>query len=202
MRDKQQCEYALPSFLNIPNVIGFPVSDEKTLLPCQSLAFLGLGVNAKDRSFSFLLTKGKMQLTSLHPLLKKNKKFAPYRRWLGNKPFLLKVCFQAKHCWEVWMNSWEACCHKRLGLPDVSVVAWRRTLWCGDNSLYDWLLKRRSSASYSHTIEMTLLVLLVTVLWWVNGGSVGVGKTNGGQLRISHYWKCIRFMLLYMAGVK
>ena len=70
-RDKQQCEYALQSFLNILNDIGFPVSDEKTVLPCQSLEYLGLGVNAKDRSFFIPANKREDAISLITSFLEK-----------------------------------------------------------------------------------------------------------------------------------
>ena len=88
VRDKQQCEYALPSFLNIPNVIGFPVSDEKTLLPCQSLAFLGLGVNAKDRSFFIPANKREDAINLITPFIEEKQKVCTIQKVAGKQTFL------------------------------------------------------------------------------------------------------------------
>ena len=123
VRDKQQCEYALPSFLNILNDIGFPVSDEKTLLPCQSLAFLGLGVNAKDRSFSIPANKREDAINLITPFIDKKQKVCTIQKVAGKLTFLAQSLLPGKALLRSLHDSWEACCHKTLGLPDKSVVA-------------------------------------------------------------------------------
>ena len=88
-RDKQQCEYALQSFLNILNDIGFPVSDEKTVLPCQSLEYLGLGVNAKDRSFFIPANKREDAISLITSFLeKKSQKVRTIQKVVGKLTFL------------------------------------------------------------------------------------------------------------------
>ena len=54
---REECQSALRDYLDCLNNIGFPVSNEKTVYPCQNLEFLGLGVNAHDLSFFIPDTK-------------------------------------------------------------------------------------------------------------------------------------------------
>ena len=49
--DKEQCQSALDNFLSTLEYNGFPVSHEKTVLPYQSIEFLGLEVNSQNMSY-------------------------------------------------------------------------------------------------------------------------------------------------------
>ena len=48
---ESKCKTALDDFLFVLDDIGFPVSQEKTVEPCQSVEFLGLGINSSELSF-------------------------------------------------------------------------------------------------------------------------------------------------------
>ena len=53
----QRCQEALSEFLSCLEYLGFPVSPQKTVLPCTHIEFLGLGIDSSHLSFFVPLSK-------------------------------------------------------------------------------------------------------------------------------------------------
>jgi len=49
-RNQADCELALNTFVNICEDVGVPISAKKTVKPCTSLTFLGIGIGAVEKA--------------------------------------------------------------------------------------------------------------------------------------------------------
>ena len=96
--DKEQCQSALDSFLATLEYNGFPFSHEKTVLPCQSIEFLGLGVNSQSMSYFIPDAKRVKAVDMITTFLEKNRQSVlTIQKLVGKLTFLCQVCFQEKH---------------------------------------------------------------------------------------------------------
>ena len=69
---------------------------KKPLLPCQSLAFLGLGVNAKDRSFFIPANKSKDAINLITPFIEAKQKVCTIQKVAGKLTFLAQSLLPGK----------------------------------------------------------------------------------------------------------
>lgn len=69
---KEQCDASVKTFEVMCKNIGVPIANHKTIRACQSITFLGLGLNTKDLSVYIPEEKRKKTLKKLDNFLQKN----------------------------------------------------------------------------------------------------------------------------------
>ena len=95
--DKEQCQSALDNFLSTLEYNGFPVSHEKTVLPCQSIEFLGLGVNSQNMSYFIPDAKRVKAVDMITTFLEKNQqKVHSIQKLVGKLTFLCQSLLPGK----------------------------------------------------------------------------------------------------------
>ena len=94
---ESKCQSSLNDFLSSLEYLGFPVSHEKTVQPCQRLEFLGLGIDASALSFyvpDSKRTKTVDMITSF--LSTKRHKVHTIQKLVGNLAFLCQSLLPGK----------------------------------------------------------------------------------------------------------
>ena len=95
--NKERCQQALDGFLATLDYLGFPVSPQKTVLPCTHIEFLGLGIDSDSLSYFVPLSKREKYLREIDNLLsKKSHRVHTIQKLVGKLTFLCTTFLPGK----------------------------------------------------------------------------------------------------------